>query len=260
MNFFLIAGPCVIEDEKMPFLIAKKLKEITDKLNIPFIFKASYKKANRSSLHAFTGIEKQKALNILSEIRKKYNVPVITDIHESYEAEKVAEYVDYLQIPAFLCRQTDLLIAAGKTGKGINIKKGQFLSPEAMKFAAEKVKSTGNNNIWLTERGITFGYNSLIVDFTSVPRMKKIGFPVIVDCTHSVQKPNLAEGFTGGDAEMIETICLSATVSGANGLFIETHPNPKNAKSDSASMLKLDKAENILKKCLAIRKTLNSFK
>ncbi len=259
MSFFLIAGPCVIEDEEMPFLVADKLKKITEKLDIPFIFKASYKKANRTGLKSFTGIDENKALNILSEIRKRYNVPVITDIHESCEAERIAQYVDYLQIPAFLCRQTALLKAAGRTGKGVNIKKGQFLSPEAMRFAAEKVAITGNNNIWLTERGTTFGYNSLVVDFTSVPKMKKIGYPVVVDCTHSIQRPNLIKGITGGDSEMIETICLLAIASGADGLFIETHPDTDNAKCDATSMLKLHKIEAILTKCKAIAETINSF-
>ena len=257
--FFLIAGPCVIEDEETPFVIAEEMIRITKKYNIPYIFKASYKKANRSSLDSFTGINKQKALSILSEIRDKYNIPVITDIHESYEAKEVAAHVDYLQIPAFLCRQTDLLLAAGKTGKGVNIKKGQFISPEAMSFAVEKVKSTGNNNIWLTERGTTFGYNSLVVDFTSVPKMKKNNFPVIVDCTHSIQVPNLADGLTGGNPEMIETITLAAIASNADGLFLEVHPNPEKAKSDAKSMLKLDKIDKILMKAVAIHKALESF-
>jgi len=259
MSFFLIAGPCVIEDEKSPFLIAKELKRITDKLGLKFIFKASYKKANRTGVSSFTGIEKQKALNVLSDIRRKLNIPVITDVHETIEVKEVAEHVDYMQIPAFLCRQTELLQAVGKTGKGINIKKGQFLSPEAMKFAAEKVAATGNNKIWLTERGTTFGYSSLVVDFTSIPTMKKIGYPVVMDCTHSVQKPNLSQGITGGDSEMIETMCLLAISAGADGLFIETHPDPKNAKSDAASMLQLNKIEKILEKCIAVKKTLNAF-
>jgi 2-dehydro-3-deoxyphosphooctonate aldolase (KDO 8-P synthase) len=255
-NFFLIAGPCIIEDEAICHTIASKVSEICKELEIPYIFKASYKKANRTSIDSFTGIDMKEALEILDNIRKDFKVHVITDVHESQDCEIVAQYVDYLQIPAFLCRQTDLLIAAGKTGKGINIKKGQFLSPEAMKFAVEKVKSTGNNNIWLTERGTTFGYDSLIVDFTSVPRMKKIGFPVVVDCTHSVQRPNQVTGITGGDPELIETICYSAVAAGADGLFLEVHPDPSIAKSDAASMLKLDELYPILKKCVAIRKVL----
>ena len=252
-NFFLIAGPCIIEDENICNTIAERVSDICKKLEIPYIFKASFKKANRTSVDSFTGIDMVEALEILKKIGKKYSVPVITDVHEAYECEIAARYVDYLQIPAFLCRQTDLLMAAGKTGKGVNIKKGQFLSPEAMKFAVDKVKSTGNNNIWVTERGSTFGYDSLVVDFTSVPRMKKIGVPVIVDCTHSVQRPNQLVGITGGDPEMIETICLAAVATGADGLFLEVHPNPAKAKSDSASMLHLDDLYPILKKCVAIR-------
>lgn len=253
-DFFLIAGPCVIENREICFRIAKEINSICNDLRIRYIFKASYKKANRSRLDSFTGIEKSEALKILMDIRNKLSIPVITDVHESYECEEVAQYVDYLQIPAFLCRQTDLLLAAGNTGKGVNIKKGQFLSPEAMKFAYEKVKSTGNKQIWLTERGTTFGYESLIVDFTSIPRMKKISDTVIVDCTHSVQRPNQVSGVTGGDPELIETMCVAAIAAGATGLFIETHPDPKNAKSDSASMLHLDRLESILKKCVAIDK------
>jgi len=255
-NFFLIAGPCIIEDENICSTIAARVSDICNELGITYIFKASFKKANRTSIDSFTGIDMLKALEILKDIGREYKVPVITDVHETYECEIAARYVDYLQIPAFLCRQTDLLMAAGRTGKGVNIKKGQFLSPEAMKFAVDKVRSTGNNNIWVTERGSTFGYDSLVVDFTSVPRMKKIGVPVVVDCTHSVQRPNQVTGITGGDPEMIETICLAAVATGADGLFLEVHPDPSKAKSDSASMLQLDGLYPILKKCVAIRKAI----
>jgi len=255
-NFFLIAGPCIIEDSYICATIAERVSEICQELEIDYIFKASYKKANRTSIDSFTGIGMHEGLDILKMISAKFEVSVITDVHETYECDIAANYVDYLQIPAFLCRQTDLLMAAGRTGKGVNIKKGQFLSPEAMKYAVDKVRSTGNNNIWVTERGTTFGYDSLVVDFTSVPRMKKIGVPVVVDCTHSVQRPNQLSGITGGDPELIETICLAAVATGADGLFLEVHPNPSQAKSDAASMLQLDELYPILKKCVAIRKAL----
>jgi len=257
-TFFLIAGPCVIEDSENPYFIANELKNICTRLNIPLIFKASYKKANRTKIDSFIGLDKNAALEILKDIKNKFSLQILTDVHESIDCKKVAEYADILQIPAFLCRQTDLLLAAGQTGKIVNIKKGQFMSPEAMQYSVEKVYSTQNQNVWLTERGTTFGYNDLIVDFTAVPRMKKIGVPVIVDCTHSVQKPNQTIGITGGDPEMIETLALAAIATGADGLFIETHPNPKIAKSDSASMLQLDKLENILKKCIAIKSVLSN--
>lgn len=252
-KFTLIAGPCAIEDDYIPFVIAKEVKKICEKLDINYIFKGSYKKANRSKLDSFTGIGDEIALNILAQVGKDMRVETITDIHESYEAEKVAKYVNHLQIPAFLCRQTDLLIAAGETGCGVNIKKGQFLSPEAMIFPLEKVLSTGNKNVWLTERGTTFGYSDLIVDATSIARMKTHGAPVIMDCTHAVQKPNKTEGVTGGDPSMIETIALSAIATGADGFFMEVHPNPKEAKSDPHTMLQLDKLEAILTKCLKVR-------
>lgn len=255
-NFFLIAGPCIIEDPTICTTIAERVSDICKELGIDYIFKASYKKANRTSIESFTGIGMYQALDILKMIGEKFKIPVITDVHETNECEIAAQYVDYLQIPAFLCRQTDLLMAAGRTGKGVNIKKGQFLSPEAMQFAVNKVKSTGNNNIWVTERGSTFGYDSLVVDFTSIPRMKKIGVPVVVDCTHSVQRPNQLSGITGGDPELIETICLAAVATGADGLFLEVHPDPSQAKSDAASMLQLDDLYPILKKCMAIRKVL----
>ncbi len=249
--FFLIAGPCVVENEKITFEVAEHLKKITDKLGIPFIFKSSYKKANRTKLSSFTGLEKKQALKILQEVKRKFNVPVLTDVHESWECEEVAKYVDYLQIPAFLSRQTDLLIAAGKTGKPVNIKKGQFLSPHSIKYAVEKVFSTGNKQVIITERGTTFGYNDLVVDFTGIPIMKKIGVPVVVDCTHSLQKPNISET-TGGKPEFIETMVLASIAAGADGIFMETHPDPPNALSDAATQLQLDKVENILKKAIKV--------
>ena len=250
---FLIAGPCAIEDAETPLLIAHEVKRITDQLGISYIFKGSYKKANRTRLDSFTGIDKVEALRILRSVREELEIPVLTDVHESWECEQVAQYVDYLQIPAFLCRQTDLLLAAAKTGKGINIKKGQFLSPEAMQFALEKVQSAGATEVWLTERGTTFGYDSLVVDITSIPRMQKLGVPVVMDCTHAVQRPNQQKGITGGDSEMIQTLCLAAVAAGVDGLFIETHPNPAIAKSDSASMLPLEKLEAMLEKAIKIR-------
>lgn len=251
---FLISGPCAIENEETPFQIAERVKAICDRLGIAYIFKGSYKKANRSKLGSFTGIAKERALEILKAVGQQFEVPVITDVHETWECAQVAEYVDYLQIPAFLCRQTDLLVAAGETGKGVNVKKGQFMSPEAMRFAQEKVKSTGNDKVWLTERGTTFGYESLVVDMTAIPRMQAFGGTVVMDCTHSVQKPNQTSGITGGDASMIGTLCHSAVAAGVDGLFIETHPAPHTAKSDAGSMLQLDQLEAILERAVAIRK------
>ncbi|MEM6763364.1 MAG: 3-deoxy-8-phosphooctulonate synthase [Bacteroidota bacterium] len=256
-NLFLLSGPCAIEERDMALRIAEAVKGITEKLGITYIFKGSYKKANRTRLDSFTGIDKEDALKILVEVREQFEIPVITDVHESYECAHVAEYVDYLQIPAFLCRQTDLLLAAGKTGKGLNIKKGQFLSPEAMRFARDKVASTGNENIWLTERGTTFGYESLVVDMTSIPRMQAFGGKVVMDCTHSVQRPNQTSGITGGDANMIRTMCHSAVAAGADGLFIETHPAPHTAKSDAASMLQMDLLEGILTTAVRIRESMS---
>lgn len=255
-NLFLIAGPCAIEEEETAYLIANKVKGLCDQFGIDYIFKGSYKKANRSRLDSFTGIDKNEALRILKAVSDDLNIPNITDVHESYEPEMVAEYVSHIQIPAFLCRQTDLLIAAGKTNCTVNIKKGQFLSPEAMVFALDKVKSTGNDKVWLCERGTTFGYSDLIVDATSIARMKEHGAPVVMDCTHSVQKPNQTSGVTGGDPRMIETIALSAVATGADGLFMEVHPNPSKAKSDPHTMLQLDKLEGILEKCVRIREAL----
>jgi len=252
-NFFLMAGPCVIENEDMPFQIAERIIGITDKLQIPYIFKASYRKANRSKLSSFTGIGDEKALSILKNVREKYNVPVVTDIHTSEEAAFAAEYVDVLQIPAFLCRQTELLVAAANTCLCINIKKGQFLSAESMRFAVEKVREAGNENIMLTERGTTFGYQDLIVDYRGIPEMQQNDVPVILDCTHSLQQPNQAAGITGGQPELIETIAKAGIAVGTDGLFIETHPDPSNALSDGANMLKLDLLENLLEKLVKIR-------
>lgn len=255
-NFFLIAGPCVIEDETSPFAIAETLCEIADRLQIPFAFKASYRKANRSSINSFTGIGDQKGLEILKAIREKFNVPVVTDIHAEEDAALAAQYVDVLQIPAFLCRQTSLLEAAARTGKVVNIKKGQFLSPEAMEHAVAKVRHFGNENVMLTERGTTFGYQDLVVDFRGVPEMQKNQCPVVVDVTHSLQKPNQPAGVTGGNPEMIETIARAAVAVGCDGIFMETHPEPLKAKSDGANMLRLDFAEPLLRKLVAIRKAI----
>jgi 2-dehydro-3-deoxyphosphooctonate aldolase (KDO 8-P synthase) len=255
-NFFLIAGPCVVENEDMPLLIARRIKAITDNLKIPFIFKASYKKANRSRLDSFTGIGDKNGLIAIQRVGNELDIPVLTDIHTVEEAFLSADFVDILQIPAFLCRQTDLLIAAAKTGKPVNIKKGQFLSPEAMKFAIDKVKESGNDRVLLTERGTTFGYRDLVVDFRSIPVMQKFGVPVILDCTHSLQQPNKPDGITGGLPELIETIAKAGIAVGVDGLFIETHPDPSIAKSDGANMLHLDLLEKLLIKLIKIRKSL----
>ena len=258
-NFLLIAGPCVVESEDVIYETAEHLTMLSEKHKIPLIFKSSYRKANRSKGDSFTGIGDIKALKILSDIRKKYSVPVITDIHNPDEADIAAGYVDVLQIPAFLCRQTDLLVAAAKTGKWINIKKGQFLSGSSMRFAVDKVRESGNNNIMLTDRGNMFGYHDIVVDFRNVPIMQKIGVPVIMDITHSLQQPNQEEGVSGGRPEMIETIGKAAISVGADGIFIETHPNPIVAKSDGANMLKLSEMDTLLKKLVALRKTINTF-
>lgn len=256
--FFLMSGPCVLENQDMGFEIAMKITEISRKLNIPFIFKASYKKANRSKLESFTGIGDTIALNVLQNIGKEFNIPVVTDIHTNEEAYMAARHVDMLQIPAFLCRQTELLVAAGKTGKIVNIKKGQFLSPSAMEFAIEKVQSTGNHKIIVTERGTTFGYGDLVVDFRGIPIMQDLGFPVVLDVTHSLQQPNQSKGITGGLPHLIDTIARAGIAAGADGLFIETHPDPKNAKSDGANMLSLDKLEGLLEKLLRVREAIFS--
>jgi len=256
MRFKLIAGPCAIEDRELAFSIAREVKAICDRLDIEYIFKGSFKKANRSRLDSFTGIGDTEALEILRDIGQELGIETITDIHESPDAALAAKYVDHLQIPAFLCRQTDLLIAAGETGKGVNIKKGQFLSPEAMKWPVQKIQSTGNDKAWVCERGVSFGYSDLIVDATAIARLKTLGVPVIMDCTHSVQKPNRTEGVTGGDPQLIETIALSAIATGADGFFIETHPTPHTAQSDPYTMLELSKLEGILEKAMRIRKAL----
>lgn len=258
-NFLLIAGPCVVESEEVVFETAEHLKNLSEKYQIPFVFKASYRKANRSKGDSFSGIGDIKALKILAEVHKKYSVPVITDIHNPDEAEIAAGYVDILQIPAFLCRQTDLLVAAAKTGKWVNIKKGQFLSGSSMKFAVEKVRESGNSNIMLTDRGNMFGYQDIVVDYRNIPIMQKIGVPVIMDITHSLQQPNQEVGVSGGRPEMIETIGKAAISVGADGIFIETHPNPVVAKSDGANMLKLSEMDKLLNKLVALRKTINSF-
>ena len=257
--FFLLAGPCVVESEQLVMTVAEKMCELTDRYKIPYIFKGSYRKANRSRNDSFTGIGDIEALKLLAKVKREFNVPVVTDIHNPEEAEMAAEYVDVLQIPAFLCRQTDLLLSAARTGKVVNIKKGQFLSPEAMRFAADKVASEGNNNVMLTDRGTTFGYTDLIVDMCSIPLMQTTGYPVIVDITHSLQQPNQSSGVTGGQPQMIETIARASVAAGCDGLFIETHPEPSQAKSDGANMLRLDLMENLLKNLCAIKTTINSL-
>lgn len=258
-NFLLIAGPCVIENEDVLFETAIRLKELSEKYQIPFVFKSSYRKANRSKAGSFTGIGDEQALKLLASVREKLNVPVITDIHNNEEALMAGEYVDILQIPAFLCRQTDLLIAAAKTGKWINIKKGQFLSGASMRFAVEKVYNAGNNRVMLTDRGNMFGYQDLVVDFRNIPEMQSIGVPVVMDITHSLQQPNQDAGVTGGKPEMIETIGKAAISVGADGIFIETHPDPQHAKSDGANMLRLSGMDDLLRKLTMLRKTVQSF-
>ncbi len=255
-TFFVIAGPCVVESKELCFETAAHLKTITTELNIPFVFKASYKKANRSKLQAFSTIGEDKALQILADVKSHFNIPILTDVHETTDCEKVKDLADVLQIPAFLCRQTELLIAAGKTGKIVNIKKGQFLSAEMMQFAAEKVASTNNQKIWLTERGTQFGYQDLIVDFRNIQQMKKMGYPVVFDATHSVQQPNQQQGFSGGKPEFIDTLAKCAIVSGANGIFIETHPNPKTALSDGANMLDLKEVKTLFETLQQLHKIL----
>lgn len=258
-NFFLLAGPCVIEGEEMALDIAEKICKITTELNIPYVFKGSYRKANRSRIDSFTGIGDEKALKILSKIKTTFNVPVVTDIHNAEEAKIAAEYVDILQIPAFLCRQTDLLVAAAETGKFVNIKKGQFLSPEAMKFAVEKIRDAGNNQVAITERGTTFGYQDLIVDYRGIPEMQKCNCPVILDVTHSLQQPNQTIGVTGGRPDLIETVAKAGIAVGVDGLFIETHQDPSVAKSDGANMLKLELLPQLLKKLSIIKETINQL-
>lgn len=257
-NFFLLAGPCVIEDEKMAFTIAERIIKIADKLKIPTIFKASFKKANRTRIDSFTGIGDEKALKILARISKEYNIATVTDIHSIDDAKRASQFVDVLQIPAFLCRQTDLLVAAGKTGRCINIKKGQFLSGSSMQYAVDKVVNTGNNNVMLTERGSMFGYGDLIVDYRNIFEMKKINVPVVLDITHSLQQPNQFTGITGGQPELIETIAKAGIAVGVDGIFIETHPAPELAKSDGANMLNLDLLEDLLYKLTILQKAVVS--
>ncbi len=258
-NFFLLAGPCVIEGEEMALDIAEKIVKTTTELNIPYVFKGSYRKANRSRIDSFTGIGDEAALKILKKVKDTFNIPVVTDIHTEEEATIAAEYVDILQIPAFLCRQTDLLVAAAKTGKMVNIKKGQFLSPEAMSFAVQKIRDAGNNKVAITERGTTFGYQDLVVDYRGIPEMQKCNCPVILDVTHSLQQPNQSAGVTGGRPDLIETVARAGIAVGVDGLFIETHQNPSVAKSDGANMLQLDKLPELLKHLTIIRQAINQF-
>jgi len=258
-NFFLLAGPCAIEGEDMAMEIAEKIVAITDRLKISYIFKGSYRKANRSRIDSFTGIGDEKALKILQKVGKTFDIPTVTDIHTAGEAAMAAQFVDVLQIPAFLCRQTDILVAAAKTGKVVNIKKGQFLSAEAMKFAVDKVFESGNQNVILTERGTTFGYQDLIIDYRGIPEMQKFNVPVVLDITHSLQQPNQASGVTGGKPALIETVARAGIAVGVDGIFIETHPNPTVAKSDGANMLRLDLLEKLLEKLVGIRQAVNGF-
>jgi 2-dehydro-3-deoxyphosphooctonate aldolase (KDO 8-P synthase) len=258
-NFFLLAGPCVVESEENVFQIAEKVIEITNKLQIPFIFKASFRKANRSRLDSFTGIGDIKALRILGKVREQLKVPIVTDIHTEEDAAMAAEYVDILQIPAFLCRQTSLLVAAAKTGKVVNIKKGQFLAPASMKFAVDKVLESGNEKVMITDRGTMFGYQDLIVDYRGIPEMQKFGYPVVLDITHSLQQPNQTSGVTGGKPDLIETIARAGISVGVDGIFIETHPDPVNAKSDGANMLHLNHLEKLLFNLVEIRKIITKL-
>lgn len=257
--FFLMAGPCVVEDEKTMMTVAEEACEVTSRLRIPYIFKASYRKANRSRLDSFSGIGDREALELLAKVRREFGVPVVTDIHSPQEAAMAAEYADVLQIPAFLCRQTDLLVAAAETGKVVNIKKGQFLAPEAMAFAAGKVRDAGNDRVMLTDRGTMFGYHDLIVDMRGIPAMQALGYPVVMDITHSLQQPNTSSGVTGGQPQMIETIARAAVAVGVDGLFMETHPDPSCARSDGANMLSLDRLEGLLERLVKIRETINCF-
>lgn len=253
-NFFLICGPCVVESEELIMEVAEKVSAVCKNLGIPYIFKASYRKANRTSASSFTGIGDETALSMVKKVGEKFQLPTTSDIHAHEEAAMAAKYIDILQIPAFLCRQTDLLVAAAETGKIVNVKKGQFISGEAMKFAVQKIRKAGNDNVILTERGNTFGYQDLVVDFRNIPSMQSHDVPVVMDCTHSLQQPNLPGGVTGGNPQMISTIAQSAIAAGANGLFIESHPEPSVAKSDGANMLRLDLLEELLKKLVKIRK------
>ncbi len=257
-NFFLLAGPCAIESEEMAMRIAEKILTITDKLEIPYVFKGSFKKANRSRIDSFTGIGDEKALKILKKVSKTFNVPTVTDIHEVSDAYLAAQYVDVLQIPAFLVRQTDLVVAAAKTGKVVNLKKGQFMSAESMQHAVQKVLDSGNNKVMITDRGTMFGYQDMIVDFRGIPTMRQYATTVL-DVTHSLQQPNQSSGVTGGRPDMIETIARAGIVNNVDGLFIETHFDPANAKSDGANMLHLDHLESLLSNLVAIRKVVNGL-
>jgi 2-dehydro-3-deoxyphosphooctonate aldolase (KDO 8-P synthase) len=258
-NFLLLAGPCAIEGEQMAMEIAERIVKIADKLQIPYIFKGSYRKANRSRIDSFAGIGDEKALRILRKVSETFDIPTVTDIHSAQEAAMAAEYVDMLQIPAFLCRQTDILIAAAETGKAVNIKKGQFLSAEAMKFAVTKVRESGNDSVFLTERGSTFGYHDLIVDYRGIPEMQRNNCPVILDITHSLQQPNQSSGVTGGQPQLIETIARAGIAVGVDGIFIETHPDPANAKSDGANMLQIDLLEGLLTRLVQLRQVVKTF-
>jgi len=258
-NFFLIAGPCVVESEELVMEIADKVSGICRNLGIPYVFKASYRKANRTSASSFTGIGDDNGLSLIKKVGDTYKLPTTSDIHAYDEAAPAAKYVDILQIPAFLCRQTDILVTAAETGKVVNVKKGQFLSGPAMKFAVEKIKKAGNDKIVLTERGTTFGYQDLVVDYRNIPWMQEHGAPVVMDCTHSLQQPNQTSGVTGGNPQLISTIAKAAIATGANGLFIETHPNPAIAKSDGANMLRLDLLQGLLEQLVRIRKVVSEF-
>jgi 2-dehydro-3-deoxyphosphooctonate aldolase (KDO 8-P synthase) len=258
-NFFLMAGPCAIEGEDMALRIAEQIVQITSALNIPYIFKGSYRKANRTRLDSFTGIGDENALKILQKVGQTFGVPVVTDIHDASEAAMAAEYVDIIQIPAFLCRQTDILVAAAQTGKVVNIKKGQFLAPESMQFAVNKVRESGNEQVILTDRGTMFGYQDMVVDYRGIPIMKDMGVPAVMDCTHSLQQPNQTSGVTGGNPQMIETIARAAIAVGADGLFIETHPDPKHAKSDGANMLNLALLQPLLEKLVRLTAVVNTL-
>jgi 2-dehydro-3-deoxyphosphooctonate aldolase (KDO 8-P synthase) len=253
-NFFLIAGPCVVETEELVMEVAEKVSDICKDLGVPYIFKASYRKANRTSAWSFVGIGDEPALEILNKVGRKFEIPTTCDIHAHDEADLAANHVDVLQIPAFLCRQTDLLVAAAQTGNIVNVKKGQFVSGEAMKFAVDKIRNAGNDKVMLTERGTTFGYQDLVVDYRNIPIMQSHGVPVVMDCTHSLQQPNQASGVTGGNPQMITTIAKAAVATGVDGIFIETHPNPAEALSDGANMLKLDLLKGLLEQLVKIRK------
>ncbi len=258
-QFFLLAGPCVIESAAIVMQIAAQIKTITTALNIPFVFKASYRKANRTRLDSFTGLGDQEGLRILEKVRQEFEIPVVTDVHSADEATMAGQVVDVIQIPAFLCRQTDILLAAADTGKFVNVKKGQFLAADSMQFVVDKIKQQQNENIWLTDRGTFFGYQDLVVDYRGIPIMKALGVPAIMDCTHSLQQPNQTGGVTGGNPSMIATIAKAAIAVGADGLFIETHPDPSTAKSDGANMLALDKLQPLLEKLTILRSVVNSI-